>query len=35
MKVKVKYIDHSEQYKMVRLDDGKTIVNLGGRFLPF
>lgn len=35
MKVKVKYIDHSEQYKMVRLDDGKTLMNLGGRNLPF
>ena len=35
MKIKVNYIDHSERYKMVYLDDGKTMVNLGGRYLPF
>ena len=35
MKINVKYIDHSEKYKMVKLDDNKTIMNLGGRNLPF
>ena len=35
MRIKVKYIEHVEQYTMVKLDDDKTIVNLGGRYLPF
>ena len=35
MKIKVNYIDHRENYKMVMLDDHKTIMNLGGRNLPF
>lgn len=35
MKINVKYIDHSEKYEMVKLDDGKTLMNLGGRNLPF
>lgn len=35
MKIKVKHIPHTEKWQMVMLDDGKTIMNLGGRNLPF
>ena len=35
MKIKVNYVDNREEYRMVKLDDGKTIMNLGGRNLPF
>ena len=35
MKIKVDYIDSCTSYKMVKLDDGETLMNLGGRNLPF
>lgn len=35
MKIKVKYIPNNQSYQMVRLDDGKTLMNLEGRNLPF
>ena len=35
MKIKVNYIPNRNEYEMVMLDDHKTIMNLGGRNLPF
>lgn len=35
MKIKVNYIENTESYEMAKLDDGKTIMNVGGRNLPF
>lgn len=34
MKIKVEYVESKFVYKMERLDNG-TIMNLGGRSLPF
>lgn len=35
MKINVKYIPSGYEYVMTKLDDQKTIKNLGGRSLPF
>lgn len=35
MKIKVKYIPNVQTYEMALLDDKKTIMNVGGRTLPF
>ena len=35
MKIKVNYVKNDQAYEMVMLDDHKTIMNLGGRNLPF